>query len=141
MKKDFFLSLHDDDFWMAMAFLFASRSSKGAACLLVENKKLIYAGAEQVRYGSKSYIAPEVDVMVNCEVPYDHGTIYTTKTPSHMAMSLFLACPKITKVVYAETKDDEEVVEMAGSAFTLVKHESNLNWVRDYMKNLRHLNK
>jgi hypothetical protein len=137
VKKDFFENVDQDDFWMTMALMFASRSPKSGASLLVESNKLLYAGSEYIRYGAKQITPAEVDVVLNCKVPYNNGTIYSTKTPSHTSISLYLASPKIHRVVYLSTKEDEKLEEMVGTALQLVKFDGNLNWVRDYVKNLK----
>lgn len=137
-KNNLWSGIDRDDLWMGLAFMMASRSSTGNACLLVESDNLLYVGLEAApKYSctSKFTIPAEIDAIMNCTAPYTHAALFLTTTPSPAGLLCLASLSKVQRLVYFEkTKGniDEELAE----TLVIQKFKGNLNWLRDYVRSL-----
>ena len=135
------VKLDKNDFWMGMAFMFASRSKSGHASVLVDGNTLISYGLENPSFcnqASKLIIPSEISVIVNSNKKFEYATLYSTKTITIQVALTIIAATGIKKVVYYPSDPlDEGVLQLFSGIYTeLTEYKGNLYWLQDYVKSL-----
>jgi hypothetical protein len=132
------------DYWMGMAFMFASKSKVKNATLLVENgDKLISYGLENpfTITSSSTYMVPsQIRAILNCNVEHYNTTMYCTSPPTMESVYTIVAKNSIKQVVFYPCKEcDQDVIDVFLSVFCEINaYKCNLNWMRDYFDTIEH---
>lgn len=125
-----------------MAFMFAVRSKKNNACIIVEGEnKFVSYGLEsspQFCNSSDIVIPAEVSAIVNCKTEVINGTLYLTSPPTREGYMSIICMSGIKTVCYFPKCDEsDEVINNLKDAFIEIKKmENSLGWARDYFDSL-----
>lgn len=140
-KKRFKNLMNRNDYWMAMAFMFASGSvaNHPQACIIVglDNDVLGIACNNPPKSieSSDHIIHAELNAIFNCNTPISGGVTYITHTPCYNCC-LSLIAANVKTIVYFPTGDiDPKSLHAMQCAYgQIIKFNGNLNWIRDYVK-------
>jgi deoxycytidylate deaminase len=145
-KKNLREAATPDDFWMGMAFWFASASKniqnqQGAVIVGGLGNVLSYAcdsPPKSIPYSNHTRHAERAAIQDARLVVFSGSTLYITHPPCHDCI-LDIIASEIKRVVYfPSSKLSTDVTNIAHEAYTqLIEYKGNLSWMRDHLAHMK----
>lgn len=139
MFKNPFLQVDRNEYWMGMAYMFASRSPSFNAALIVDMEgELVNYCCEKKILENNIEITCDIAAIVNCSKPLQCASLYMTTTPTEVTAKVVLAKHGLRRIVYYPKKEisDQTKALLDGVYAELVPYAGSFGWIRDCVRAL-----
>jgi len=142
-KKRIRESINRDDYWMGMAFMFASKSNFDPqhGCVIVDaNNEMVSHGCESAPNHFKSFdhiLHAEMKALFESCESLCGSTVYVNYAPCYDCC-FYLFSRSVKRIVYYPNGIlQDETYDLLKASYAQVEaFKGNLNWMRDYFKTL-----